>query len=95
VSDPAPHRIVVEESLTSPSLRTIVDGLNRCLPEVPAEVRAERAEMARHLIVHVTAERERALAENTPTPRSHWQDAATRLTDALVGMWPAPVTRAR
>ncbi len=95
VSDPALHRIVVEEALTSPSLRTIVDGLNRCLPELPAEVRAERAEMARHLIVHVTAERERALAENTPTHHSHWQDAATGLTDALVGMWLAPVTRDR
>jgi AcrR family transcriptional regulator len=95
VSDPALHRIVVEESLTSPALRKIVDGLHRCLPDLPAEVRAERGEMARHLIVHVTAERERALAENTPTHRAHWQDAATGLADAVVGMWLAPVTRGR
>jgi AcrR family transcriptional regulator len=95
VSDPALHRIVVDESLTSPSLRRIVDGLDRCLPDLPPEVRTERGEMARHLIVHVTAERERALAENTPTHRSNWQDAATGLADAVVGMWLAPVTRGR
>ncbi|MFB6939466.1 TetR/AcrR family transcriptional regulator [Streptomyces chartreusis] len=92
VADPALHRIMVEEALTSPSLQTIIDGLNRCLPDLPAEVRAERGEMVRHLIVHVAAERERALAEHTPTPRATWDDAATGLTDAVVGMWLAPVT---
>ncbi|MER5942340.1 TetR family transcriptional regulator [Streptomyces sp. NPDC001928] len=95
VADPALHRIMVEEALTSPSLQTIIDGLNRCLPDLPAEVRAERGEMVRHLIVHVAAERERALAEHTPTPRSTWDDAATGVTDAVVGMWLAPVTPGR
>ncbi|MGC9544315.1 TetR/AcrR family transcriptional regulator [Streptomyces sp. UG1] len=95
VADPALHRIMVEEALTSPSLQTIIDGLNRCLPDLPDEVRAERGEMVRHLIVHVAAERERALAEHAPTPRPTWDDAATGLTDAVVGMWLAPVTPAR
>ncbi|MBT2418927.1 TetR family transcriptional regulator [Streptomyces sp. ISL-22] len=95
VSDPALHQLMVEEALTSPSLQRIVEGLNRCLPDLPAEVRAERAEMVRHLIVHVAAERERALAEHTPTPRATWDDAATGLADAVVGMWLAPVTPGR
>src|SRR3954466_12815933 len=67
MTDPVLQQIMVEESMSSPSLQQIVEGLNRCLPELPADVRAERAEMARHLIVHMAADRERALAENTPT----------------------------
>ncbi len=92
MTDPALRPIMVEESLSSPSLRQIVEGLNRCLPELPAEVRAERGDMARHLIVHMSAERERALAENAPTPRATWHDAATGLVDAVAGMWLAPIT---
>ncbi|MFE3854878.1 TetR/AcrR family transcriptional regulator [Streptomyces griseorubiginosus] len=92
MTDPVLQQIMVEESMTSPSLQKIVEGLNRCLPELPAEVRAERGEMARHLIVHMAADRERALAENTPTPRANWHDAATGLGDVVVAMWTAPVT---
>jgi hypothetical protein len=95
MTDPVLQQIMVEESMSSPSLRQIVEGLNRCLPELPADVRAERAEMARHLIVHMAADRERALAENTPTPRANWHDAATGLGDVVVAMWTAPVTPTR
>ncbi|MGW1561981.1 TetR/AcrR family transcriptional regulator [Streptomyces sp. NPDC002144] len=92
VTDPALHEILVEESLVSPTLRQIIDGLTRCLPDLPPEVRAERAEMARHLIVHMPAERERAIAENRATPRANWDDAASGLADALVGLWLAPIS---
>ncbi|MET9913270.1 TetR family transcriptional regulator [Streptomyces sp. NPDC006476] len=92
VTDPALHEILVEESLASPTLRQIIDGLTRCLPELPPEVRAERAEMARHLIVHMPAERERAIAENRATPRANWDGAASGLADALVGLWLAPIS---
>jgi AcrR family transcriptional regulator len=92
MTDPTLREVMVEETLTSPSLQQIIDGVHRCLSELPAEVWAERAEMSRQLIVHVLAERERALAEGTPTPRSSWQDAADGLVDAIVGMWLAPVT---
>lgn len=95
MTDPALHEIVVEESLTSPALREAIDNLNRTLPELPAEVRAERGQMVRALILHTCAERERALAEGTPTPRATWSEAATGLADAIVGLWLAPVTRAR
>jgi AcrR family transcriptional regulator len=95
MTDPALREIMIEESLNSPSLRRIISGLNRCLPSLPAEVRAERDDMARQLVVHMFAERERALAEGTTTTRSSWHDAATGLIDAIVGLWLAPVTDSR
>ncbi|MHA6624916.1 TetR family transcriptional regulator [Pseudonocardia sichuanensis] len=92
MTDPVLREIMVEESLSSPSLQQIVDGLDRCLPDMPPEVRRERGDMARQLMVHMLAERERALAEGTATPRASWHDAATGLIDAIVGLWQAPVT---
>lgn len=91
-TDPAFREITVQESLDAPSLRQVLDGLNRCRPELPNEVRAERDEMAGNLITHTCAERERALADGLPTPRASWHDTATGLVDAIVGMWSAPVT---
>lgn len=92
MTDPALSPIMVEESLVSPSLRAAVDGLGRCLAGLPEPVRAERGVMARQLILHTAAERERALAEGRPTPRATWEETATGLVDALVGLWTAPVT---
>ncbi len=92
MTDPAFRNIMIDETLSAPSMHQILDGLNRCLPDFPAEVRAERGDMARQLMVHMYAERERALAEGTPTPRSSWDDAASGLIDALVGLWLAPIT---
>lgn len=46
MTDPALRDIIIEESLTSPSLQVIIEGFHRCLPDLPAEVRAERHEMA-------------------------------------------------
>jgi AcrR family transcriptional regulator len=89
LTDPA-LRGVVQEALQADSLRTIVAGLERCLPDMPAVVRAERDDMARQLLVHVVAERERALADGQPTPRATWDDAATGLVDAITGLWLAP-----
>ncbi|MEU1405436.1 TetR family transcriptional regulator [Streptomyces sp. NPDC005728] len=95
MTDPALHEIVVEESLTSPALREAIDGLNRTLPELPADVRAERGQMVRVLILHTCAERERALAEGSATPRATWSEVAGGLADAIVGLWLAPVGGAR
>ncbi|WP_130294381.1 TetR/AcrR family transcriptional regulator [Pseudonocardia sediminis] len=92
MTDPALREIMSDDALTSPALRRIVDGLNACLPTLPLEVRLERADMGRHLMVQMLAERERALAEGSPTPRATWSDAATGLVDALVGLWLAPTT---
>jgi hypothetical protein len=92
MTDPVLRQIMVTESLTSPPLRQAIDGVNRCLPTLPAQVRAERDDMGRHLILQVCAERERTLAEGTPTHRSSWHDTATGLVDAIVGLLSAPVT---
>jgi AcrR family transcriptional regulator len=94
MTDPELRDIMTDESLTSPSLVKALNGLNRRLPELPREVRAERDEMIRQLMVHMTAERERALADGTPTARATWSDAATGLIDAIVGLLLAPVTPA-
>jgi AcrR family transcriptional regulator len=92
MTDPTLRPILVEETQSSPSLVRILAGLNACLSDLPGDVRAERYDMARQLLVHMIGERERALAENTPTPRATWHDAATGLVDALTGLWLAPVT---
>ncbi len=90
VTDPSLRAIIAEE--TQGSLRKVMAGFHRCLPELPAGVRAERGDMAWHLITHVCAERERALAKGASTPRPSWNDTATGLIDALVGLWLAPVS---
>ncbi|CAL9336507.1 hypothetical protein SUDANB67_00207 [Nocardiopsis dassonvillei] len=94
VSDPAYRATVAGEALNSPSLVRVGEELLRCLPDLPTEVRGERRDMARHLMVHMIAERERALAEGADTPRESWHRAAVGLTDALTGLWLAPVTGA-
>ncbi len=128
MTDPAYYNIVVKDALTSESLVQVIDGINRCLPELPIDVRVERNLMARNLLVHTCADRERALAAgdrklgvaecsgspplntgdrklgvaecsgspplNTgaSAPWTSWETAGTRLIDAVVGLWLAPVT---
>ena len=92
MTDPALRAIIIDEALTAPPLQRTVEGLDRCLSALPAPVRAERDAMARQLIMHMCAERERALAEGAPTPRLTWEDTATGLIDAIVGLFLAPVT---
>jgi AcrR family transcriptional regulator len=92
MTDPAFRGIMAEEALAAPSLRQVLRRLDDFLPGVTAEVRADRANMVGHLIVHVCAERERALAEGDPTARSSWDEAANGLVDAIAGLWTAPST---
>ncbi|MFG1814840.1 TetR/AcrR family transcriptional regulator [Kribbella sp. NPDC049174] len=92
MNDPSLREIQIEESLNSPTLRQILDGLNQCLVDLPLPVRLERGDMARHLIIQMTAEFERALAEGTPTTRATWREMADGLIDGIVGLWTAPVT---
>ncbi|MET8977154.1 TetR family transcriptional regulator [Streptomyces sp. NPDC004539] len=92
-ADPALREIVTEESgAVSPSTLELHAGLLRCLPELPIEVHEERAAMTRHLITQMVAERERALADGTPTARRSWHGTAEGLVDAIVAVWQAPVT---
>ncbi|MRG97542.1 TetR family transcriptional regulator [Polyangium spumosum] len=91
-TDPALRQLVIAESSTSASMLETLEGLGRLMPVLPAEVHEERSDMSRQLIVHMCAERERALQAGTPTPRASWEAAAVGLVDALVGLWRAPFT---
>ena len=46
--------------------------------------------MARNLLMHSCADRERALAKGSPVARSSWQAAGSGLIDAIVGLWQRP-----
>ncbi|GAA2474256.1 TetR/AcrR family transcriptional regulator [Streptomyces thermolineatus] len=92
MTDPAFWGIMTEEATATPSLVRVLDGLDRCSPDLPGDVRAERSDMIRTLMVHVCAERERALAEGTAAPRSTWDETAAGLVDAVTGLWTAPIT---
>jgi AcrR family transcriptional regulator len=92
MTDPAYYNIVVNGALSSPSLVQVVEGINRCLPDLPAEVHFERNIMARNLLMHTCADRERALATGVALSRRSWRAAASGLIDAIVGLWLAPVT---
>ncbi|WP_336216238.1 TetR/AcrR family transcriptional regulator [Nonomuraea sp. LPB2021202275-12-8] len=89
---PALRQIIIEESVATPSMRRTLEGMFRLLPGLPPEVHAERGDMSRLLAVHTLAERERALHEGGPTPRTSWGATAVGLIDALVGLWQAEVT---
>ncbi|HEX5253745.1 MAG TPA: TetR family transcriptional regulator [Mycobacterium sp.] len=91
MADPAYRQVVTKDALASPLLVQTLDGINRCLPELPKRVRAERMVMVRNLLMHTCAEHEGALAEHGPRSRSAWTVAGEGLIDAIVGLWRAPV----
>jgi AcrR family transcriptional regulator len=92
MTDPAYYNIVVKGALSSPSLVQVVDGISGCLPELPLDVRFERNIMARNLLMHTCADRERAFAAGRSMSQRSWRSAASGLIDAIVGLWLAPVT---
>jgi AcrR family transcriptional regulator len=92
MTDPAYYNIVVKDALSSSSLVQVIDGINRCLPDLTTDVRYERNIMARNLLIHTCADLERSLAAGASLPRPSWRAAATGIIDAIVGLWLAPVT---
>ncbi|SOD62199.1 transcriptional regulator, TetR family [Streptomyces zhaozhouensis] len=93
MTDPALRETVLDEAFGRPSLLRALDGLNRCLPSLPPRVHLLRGEMARVLLTHSLAERERILATHgTAADGVDWHAHTTALVDALVGLWLAPVT---
>ncbi|MGW4800151.1 TetR/AcrR family transcriptional regulator [Nonomuraea sp. NPDC004297] len=104
---PALRRIIVDESVATPSMGRALEGMFRLLPGLPEDVRAERGDMSRLLMLHTLAERERALHERGPAEGdtaqegraegdaaagASWEATAVGLIDALTGLWQAPVT---
>ena len=99
MTDPAYHGIVVKDALSSASLVQVIDGINRCLPDLPAAVTYERNIMARNLLMHSCADRERAQTAAKPEHAAlrlphlrPWAAVGAGLIDAIVGLWTAPVT---
>jgi AcrR family transcriptional regulator len=92
LADPEYHKIVVKGALASPSVLQVVEGITRCLPDLPMAVVTERNIMARNLMMHTCADFERAFAVGADMPRTSWSAVASGLTDAVVGLWRAPVT---
>jgi AcrR family transcriptional regulator len=93
MADPAYREVVIKDALSSPQLVQVMNGINRCSAALPKRVRFERIVMARNLLMHTCAEHEGALAQHTPPARSPWPQAADGLTDAITGLWNAPVRR--
>ena len=91
MADPTYRDVVTQDALSSPQLVQTIAGINRCLPELSKRVRFERIVMARNLLMHTCAEHEGALAQRGPRARSPWPPAADGLTDAITGLWQAPV----
>ena len=92
MTDPVLRAVTIDAGYADPAVRRTLDGLGRCIPALPRYVRAERADMARHLITHTCAERERALADGSATLQTSWEHTAIALTDAITGLLSAPVT---
>ncbi|WP_433788439.1 TetR/AcrR family transcriptional regulator [Actinoplanes sp. CA-252034] len=85
MTEPALLEVAAEEFRDAMGLHTVIDGLQRCLPDLSEEVRQERTHMAHTLLVHFCAQRER---EAAPV----WGATAAGLIDAIVGLFTAPVT---
>jgi AcrR family transcriptional regulator len=94
MADPTYRDVVTKDALASPQLVQTINGINKCLPDLPKRVRFERIVMARNLLMHTCAEHEGALAQHGPRARSPWPLAAEGLTDAITGLWQAPVRAA-
>ena len=92
---PSFRELVISEAVSSSSMQQTIKSIFRLVSRLPDEVRQERSYMCRLMIVHMCAERERALHEGTVLSRSTWASIVAGLIDALVGVWLSPVTSRR
>ncbi|MEK8141985.1 TetR/AcrR family transcriptional regulator [Streptomyces sp. M10(2022)] len=90
-TDPGLREFMISETF-GPSVQQTLDGLNRCLPDIPTPVRDERSDMAGQLMIHMLAARERTLAGGTRTALPGWSGYVSGLIDAITGLWIAPFT---
>ncbi|WP_243394184.1 TetR/AcrR family transcriptional regulator [Mycobacterium ahvazicum] len=92
MTDPVYAKVMTSGALTSSALQQVLDGIGKCLPELPGHVRSERHLYTRLLLNHVCAEYETSFAEGRPMPRTTWDGIGSGLIDAMVGLWRAPVS---
>ena len=89
-TDPVLRQIITDEIRASAALARIGEGLLADLAALPDEVRRERFDMVRSLLMHTCADRERALAASGEPPHLAWSRTATLLVDAITGLLLAP-----
>ena len=93
LADPAYQKIVVKDALASPSLLRVVQGITRCLPDLPMTVVTERNIMVRNLMMHTLCRfRARVRRRRRPCPGPPGARWHPGLIDAIVGLWQAPIT---
>ncbi|MDI6103683.1 hypothetical protein QLQ12_34225 [Actinoplanes sp. NEAU-A12] len=85
ITEPSLLELAADEFRDAAMMNAVIDGLQRCLPDLPEAVRQERTHMTYTLMVHFCAQRERAAAPA-------WEATAAGLIDAIVGLLRAPVT---
>ncbi len=85
MTEPGLRQLAADELRAAPLLFAVSEALHRCLPALTAEVRRQREDMAHTLIVHFCAQR-----EHTADPG--WAAVAMGLTDAVEGLFRAPMT---
>ncbi|GAA2320378.1 hypothetical protein GCM10009853_093110 [Glycomyces scopariae] len=95
LAEPSTREVIADQAMGAPSLRQVTAGLDRCLPDLPAEVLSERKEMVAQLAVVVPAVREARLAAGASTARDTWHEAGLGLVDAIVGLYEAEYTGPR
>ncbi|MBW6437145.1 TetR/AcrR family transcriptional regulator [Actinoplanes hulinensis] len=83
MTEPALRQLAAAEFEGVEMLHRVTARLHDCLPDLPPRVRLERDDMARTLIVHFCAERER-------TADPAWQSIAGGLINAIEGLYRAP-----
>lgn len=93
LTDPRLRRLVYAEVLESPSLHQIIAGIKACVPTLRPDIAQARDDMARLLMVHMFAERERIAAKpDTDEEVPSWNTFANNLIDAITALWLAPVS---
>ncbi|WP_187414874.1 TetR family transcriptional regulator [Nonomuraea sp. PA05] len=92
MTEPRLRELVAGGSHDAPGFHTVVAGLHRCLPGLPPELRRRRDDMARTLLVHTCAHRERTLPADADAARAAWEATAAELMDAVEGLYLAPAS---
>jgi AcrR family transcriptional regulator len=85
MTDPVLRQVVLEDTMEARALQATIDGVGRCLSDLPPGVRAARSDMARHVLLHTCADGERAGQDP-----AGWSATAVLLIDAITGLLTAP-----
>lgn len=91
LAEPRLRELAAAELGEASMVRTVATSLHHCLPALTEGVLRERDDMARTLIVHVCAQRERVLGSGAEASTA-WADTAASLIDVIVGLYLAPVS---